>query len=68
MEAVSWFEHDGVGRFPLPKLPGFGPAASDDPRYHVPCIGEHSRQVLQALDYSDEAVRQFVDHGAVGCR
>ena len=66
MEAVSWIAHDGIDQLPLPKLPGFGPATSDDPRYHVPEIGEHSREILQALDYSDEAIRQFVDCGAIG--
>lgn len=64
--AVVWLEEDGIGSIPMPRLPGFGPAAAGDGRYHAPHIGEHSREVLATLGYADDAIRGLEDDGVIG--
>jgi crotonobetainyl-CoA:carnitine CoA-transferase CaiB-like acyl-CoA transferase len=65
-EAVSWLEVAGIGRLPFPRLPGFGPAQADDPRYLTPHIGEHSAEVLGGLGYSKDQIRALAVDGAIG--
>ena len=65
VEALTWMEHSGIGRIPVPGLPGHARAAQGDPLAHAPHIGEHSREVLRALGHSDAEVDTLRDRGAV---
>jgi crotonobetainyl-CoA:carnitine CoA-transferase CaiB-like acyl-CoA transferase len=64
--AVAWLEHSGIGRIPMPRLPGFDAATAGDPRYHAPHIGEHGREVLRALGYADDDISGLEDRGVIG--
>jgi crotonobetainyl-CoA:carnitine CoA-transferase CaiB-like acyl-CoA transferase len=66
VEAVSWLEEPGIGRLPVPRLPGFGPARGDDPRFAVPGIGQHSAAVLARLGYGPGDVAALAGRGVVG--
>ncbi len=63
--ALSWIEQSGIGRIPIPSLPGHAPLRPGEARAHVPHLGEHSREVLTGLGYSDGEVDGLRDQGAV---
>ena len=65
VEAISWIEVDGIGRIPVPRLTGFGPAREGDPRLQVPAIGEHSAEVLARLGYAEADIARLGEAGAV---
>ena len=43
---ISWLDHAGVGRVPVPNIPGIPPFESGTTRAHSPGLGEHSREIL----------------------
>jgi crotonobetainyl-CoA:carnitine CoA-transferase CaiB-like acyl-CoA transferase len=65
VDAVSWIEQSGIGRIPVPILPGHPAVRAGETRAHVPHLGEHSREVLQGLGYSDGEISGLRDRGAV---
>lgn len=56
---VSWLDHKGVGRVPLPNIPGLQPFDVMGEKAISPGIGEHSREILSELGYSAEQVDDF---------
>lgn len=65
VEAISWIDHSGLGRIPMPSIPGHPRATQGSPLAHAPHIGEHSRDVLRAMGYSDSEIDGLRDQGAV---
>ncbi len=63
--AVAWIEQAGIGRIPMPRLPGFDAAKTGDARYHTPGLGEHGREILARLGYGDDAIRGLVEQAVV---
>ena len=63
--AVAWIEQAGIGKIPMPRLPGFDAARAGDPRIHTPAIGEHGREVLRELDYSDAEIDALAAREAI---
>ena len=66
VEAVRWVEQSGVGRIPMPTIPGVAPARDGDPRVHAPHLGEHSREILLELGHSDAEIEALARDGAIG--
>jgi crotonobetainyl-CoA:carnitine CoA-transferase CaiB-like acyl-CoA transferase len=66
VEAVSWIEQSGLGRIPIPSLPGHPRLRPGEARGHTPHLGEHSREVLRGLGYGDAEIDTLRDEGAVG--
>ena len=65
VDAVSWIEQSGLGRIPVPSLPGHAPVRSGEARTYTPHLGEHSRDVLAGLGYSDGEIDGLRDQSAV---
>ncbi len=65
VDAISWYEQGGMGRIPVPVLPGHRPLQSGETRGHTPHLGEHSREVLAGLGYSNAEIDGLRDRGAV---
>ena len=65
VDAISWFEQGGMGRIPVPALPGHPPLQQGEARGHTPHLGEHSREVLLGLGYGDGEIDNLRDRGAV---
>ncbi|MBT3536332.1 MAG: CoA transferase [Rhodospirillaceae bacterium] len=66
VEAVRWIEQSGVGRIPMPTIPGIRPPREGDPMVHAPHLGEHSREILVELGHSDQEVDALAQNGAIG--
>ncbi len=65
VDALSWIEQSGMGRIPIPILPGHPPLRQGEARGHTPRLGEHSREVLLGLGYGNAEVDGLRDQGAV---
>ncbi len=49
---ISWLDHPGIGRIPMPNPPGLGQHGADSPHSVAPGIGEHTRDILSAHGYT----------------
>lgn len=47
--AVAWLEQPGVGRLPVPNVPGVGALISGSPRAKAPALDEHRAEILAEL-------------------
>ena len=56
---VSWLDHAGVGRVPVPNVPGLKPFDARGDKASSPGVGEHSREVLSDLGYTSEQIDDF---------
>jgi crotonobetainyl-CoA:carnitine CoA-transferase CaiB-like acyl-CoA transferase len=63
--AVDWIEQDGFARLPVANIPGLPPAREDLARHHAPCIGEHSRDILDELGYAAAEIEAMVARKAI---
>ena len=61
MGMVSWIDHEGVGRIPIPNIPGLPAFDRVGAKAVAPRIGEHSREILTELQYTDEQITSYVD-------
>lgn len=66
VEAVRWINQSGVGRIPMPVIPGLSPPCEGDPMVHTPHLGEHTREILLETGRSDREIETLVASGAVG--
>jgi crotonobetainyl-CoA:carnitine CoA-transferase CaiB-like acyl-CoA transferase len=64
--AVRWIEQSGVGRIPMPTIPGIRPPSPGDPMVHAPHLGEHSREILRELGHSDGEIDELATQAAIG--
>ncbi len=62
-ELISWLEHEGTGRIPMPNIPGLPRPEDSDGRSHAPQIGEHSRDVLAGIGYDDTQIDNLAARG-----
>lgn len=65
--AVRWVEDATLGRVPMGNICGQRPPATGDRLAHSPHVGEHTREILQELGYSESDLEKFVAAGAVAC-
>lgn len=66
VEAVRWIEQSGVGRIPMPVIPGIRPPRDGDAMVHAPHLGEHSREILLELGHSARQIDDLARKGAIG--
>ncbi|MDG2285023.1 MAG: CoA transferase [Alphaproteobacteria bacterium] len=65
-EAVRWVTQSGIGRLPMPTIPGIRPAEEGDLLVHTPHLGEHTREILVGLGRSSAEVDALAAGKAVG--
>jgi len=68
VDSYSWINHDGLGRIPLPRIPGFDGFVDGDKMAHCPHIGEHSKEILSDLGATDKDIEALINSGAVMAR
>lgn len=51
--AVSWIEQPGLGRLPVPSVPGLPPLVSGTPRAVAPSLDQHRKEILAELDLGE---------------
>jgi crotonobetainyl-CoA:carnitine CoA-transferase CaiB-like acyl-CoA transferase len=47
--AVTWIEQPGIGRVPVPNVPGLPPLVSGSPRAISPSLDQHRKEILAEL-------------------
>ena len=68
-EAIGLFpeiEHDDIGTYRSVRVPMRFRDAKVGPRGPAPSLGQHSREVLQALGLGEDEVKTLIEQGAVG--
>lgn len=60
---ISWLDHAGVGRIPVPNVPGL--RAFDAVGAKSPGIGEHSREILAGLGYDELEISDYASRGII---
>jgi crotonobetainyl-CoA:carnitine CoA-transferase CaiB-like acyl-CoA transferase len=63
--ALAWIEHPGMGRIPLPRIPGLPHPAPGSTQARSPGIGEHTREVLTELGNDPAEVAALEAAGTV---
>lgn len=48
--AVTWIEQPGLGRLPIPSVPGLAPLVSGSPRAVAPSLDQHRKEILAELE------------------
>jgi crotonobetainyl-CoA:carnitine CoA-transferase CaiB-like acyl-CoA transferase len=48
--AVAWIEQPGLGRLPVPHVPGLPPLQSGTPRAVAPSLDQHRKEILAELE------------------
>lgn len=56
---ISWLDHPGIGRIPMPNAPGLDPFANDTSHSVAPGLGAHTRDILLAHGYSADEVEDL---------
>jgi crotonobetainyl-CoA:carnitine CoA-transferase CaiB-like acyl-CoA transferase len=47
--AVTWIEQPGIGRVPVPSVPGLPPLSAGTPRATAPSLDQHRKEILAEL-------------------
>jgi crotonobetainyl-CoA:carnitine CoA-transferase CaiB-like acyl-CoA transferase len=63
VQAFDWFEHEGFGRLPLPRLPGL--PAADGRQARAPGLGEHSLEILSELGTDEARLATLLGQGVI---
>lgn len=62
---ISWLDHPGMGRIPMPNVPGLQVLADGAPLALAPGIGQHTREILSAHGYAGSEIAAFADRGVI---
>ena len=62
---IAWLDQPGIGKVPVPNVPGLQPLVPGSPLAISPTVGEHSAEILGALGYKPDAVAAFAARGVI---
>ncbi|PPR19513.1 MAG: hypothetical protein CFH40_02270, partial [Alphaproteobacteria bacterium MarineAlpha10_Bin3] len=62
---IAWLDQPGIGKVPVPNVPGLQPLVPGSPLAMSPTVGEHSAQILGALGYDADTVAAFAARGVI---
>jgi len=64
-DAAPTTSHPRVGDIPTPTIPGMPPFPVGDDRNFAPAVGEHGAGILRERGYSEAAIQDLIDEGAL---
>ncbi len=50
--AVAWIDQPGVGKVPIPSLPGLPELISGSPRAVAPAMDQHRKEILAEIGWN----------------
>ena len=62
---IAWLDQPGIGKVPVPNVPGLQPLINGSPLAKSPTVGEHSAEILGALGDDLDAIAAFAARGVV---
>lgn len=62
-DSIAWLDQPGVGKVPVPNVPGLQQFSHGNPLSDAPIVGEHTEAVLTAHGYSAEEINKLVEDG-----
>lgn len=60
---ISWLEQPGIGRVPIPNVPGIEPLVQDTPLASAPTVGEHTMAILKEHGYALATIQAYSEKG-----
>ena len=63
VNAIHWIEDETLGRVPMASIPGQPSPQTGHRLSRAPRLGEHSKEILRALDYNEEQIDSFLEAG-----
>ncbi len=63
VDAIHWVEDETLGRVPMASIPGQPSPQTGHRLSRAPHLGEHSKEILRTLDYSEEQISSLLDAG-----
>jgi len=67
MEAFFWIDYPDVGRIPLANIPTTERLTSGSKHLSSPRLGEHTRDILKELNYSDSEIQRMEEDNHILC-
>jgi len=65
--AFFWSDHPGVGRIPLANIPATQRLTENSKHVRAPRLGEHTREILKELNYTDSEVKTLAEQQRIFC-
>ena len=66
LDLVSWLEQPTTGEiWPVPNIPGMPRLADNDLSSKAPSLGQHTKEILKALDYTDNQIANFLNEKVI---
>ena len=62
---ITWLDHSGIGRIPMPNVPGLKPLTDGSPLSAAPGIGAHYRTLLREHRYSPADIEALLSRNVV---
>ena len=62
---ITWLDHPGMGRIPMPNVPGIEPLRDGSPLSAAPGIGAHGHALLQEHQYSPADIDALLSRNVV---
>ena len=66
LDLISWLKQPTTREtWPVPNIPGMPRLADDDILSKAPSLGQHSKEILKSLGYTDSEIRDFINEQVV---
>ena len=66
LDLISWVKQPTTGTlWPVPNIPGMPKFTNDNLLSKAPCLGQHSKEILKSLGYTDSQIENFISEEVI---
>ena len=66
LDLISWLKQPTTGTlWPVPNIPGMPKFTNDNALSKAPSLGQHSKQILKSLGYTDSEIENFISEEVI---
>ncbi len=66
LDLISWVKQPTTGTlWPVPNIPGMPKFTNDNLLSKAPSLGQHSKEILKSLGYTDSQIENFISEGVI---